>query len=81
MPQPVADRAALLDCGVHPAGRVVAEGGEHLFTAGGVKRRRPVAVSPQSRGSTSDSVQLLTASRKRSVAPSQERGRTEPARR
>jgi len=41
MPQPVADRAALLDCGVHPAGRVVAEGGEHLFTAGGVKRRRP----------------------------------------
>ena len=40
-PQPVADRTALLDCGVHPAGRVVAEGGEHLFTAGGVKRRRP----------------------------------------
>ena len=40
-----------------------------------------VAVSPQSRGSTSDSVQLLTASRKRSVAPSQERMRTEPARR
>ena len=82
-PQPVADRTALLDCGVHPAGRVVAEGGEHLFTARGVKRRRPQKsrMSPQSRGSASESVQLLTASRKRSVAPGEERGRAEPARR